>query len=250
MIQSVVMVGDATDDDGSDGPEHLKHLSSGSSQLHGHNLGTVCGGVGDEDSPRNTLEDLRHQHHRERVGEVEDKDEGVQGHEAGDGRPAVSDFAGEGTSEEDAEQRTDGTDSLERRLPLGLDDPFTIIVDTVIFGESREGDETADEEDAVRLHDLEVVLAQVRVDGECVAHNSAGHDKGPERSHGVRSNGLEHTHVVLRILCLDSILLLGICRLVLGSVRLVFNIVGMLDLLAALGLYIDGVAHVGWCLPE
>lgn len=169
VVQSVVVVGDGTHDDGSDGPEHLKHLSSRGSQLHGHNLGTVGWGVGDEDSPRETLENLGHQHHGEGVGKVEDKDESVQGHETADGRPAVSDAAGERTSEEDAEQRTDRTDGLEGRLPLGLDDPFVIGIvgdrDAVILGEPRQGDETANEEDTVGLHDLEAMSAQAGMDG-------------------------------------------------------------------------------------
>lgn len=84
-----------------------------------------------------------------------------------------------------------------------------------------------------------------------MAYNGAGHGKGPKRSHGVSSNGLEHTHVVLQVLCLDGIPPLGIDRLLLGSKCLVLDIVGMLNLVAALGrLCIGGVAHVGWCLSQ
>ena len=54
------------------------------------------------------------------------------------------------------------------------------------------------------------------------AYNSEGHDKRPEGSHRIRSNGLQHGHVVLRVLCLDCI------RLVIGDVRFLVKVVGMI----------------------
>lgn len=49
---------------------------------------------------------------------------------------------------------------------------------------------------------------------------------------------------MLRILCLDGI------RLVIGDVRLVVKIKGMFYLdVTPLNFWVNGVAHVGWCLP-
>jgi hypothetical protein len=89
--------------------------------------------------------------------------------------------------------------------------------------------------------------------GGKAAYNREGHDKCPKGSHRVGSNGLHHSHVVLRVLCLDCI------RLVIGDFRFLIEIVGMfdwgdvssgLDLCGvAIDFRIDRVTHVGWCLP-
>lgn len=133
------MIGDATYDDGTNGPEHLQHLSGRSSQLDGCDLAAVCWGIGDEDAPWDTLEELCHEHDRKRVGEVENKDEAVQEHEAGYGRPTVSDSAGKGASQEDTDDCTKRPSHLERRLPAGRDDHLLLLgaVYTVVVREPR-----------------------------------------------------------------------------------------------------------------
>lgn len=205
----VVVVSDTSDNDGSNGPEHLQHLGSGSSQLNGCNLTAVGRCVGNEDSPWKTLEKLGDEHDGERVGKVEDEDEGVQGHQSGNGRPAVSNAAGKGTSQTHADNGTKGTTHLEGRLPASHNDPLVVdrAVDTVLLGEGGEGNKVSHQEDTVRLHDLEAVLAGILQEGggkREVTDNGAGHDKGPQSSHGVGGDGLGHAHVVLSILGLDG----------------------------------------------
>jgi len=61
----------------------------------------------------------------------------------------------------------------------------------------------------------------VRWKGEKAAYNSEGHDKCPKGSHRVCSNGVQHPHVVLGVLCLNCI------RLVIGDARFFVKVVGM-----------------------
>lgn len=107
------MIGDATDNDGADGPKHLQHLCRGSSQSQWHYLAAVGGCICNEDAPRNALEKLGQQQHSQRVTEIEDEDEGVQGHQTANSRPSVSNPAGDGTSQEDADECTDGSTALK-----------------------------------------------------------------------------------------------------------------------------------------
>lgn len=65
--------------------------------------------------------ELRNKLHR--LGIVKREDEDVQEHEACHGRVTVSDTAREGASDEDADERTELSRHLKRRLPLGHDDP-------------------------------------------------------------------------------------------------------------------------------
>lgn len=155
------MVGDGTDDDTANCPKHLQHLGSRGSQFYRHDLTTVCRRVGNEDSPWDALEKLGHKHDWKRFGKVKREDEDVQEHEASQGSVTVSDTASEGTSEEDTDKRTELPRHLKRRLPLGLDDPLAVMQYTEIFLELREGDEVADEEDIVGLHNLKVELAAI-----------------------------------------------------------------------------------------
>lgn len=157
ILLGVVDVGHSTHDDGSDGPEHLEHLGRRRTQRDGDDLTAVGRRIGDENTPRDTLEQLGSQHDSERVAEVEDENGAVQGHEGRDGGPTISDPARERASEEDTDKRTKRPAHLEGRLPLGLDDHFTVLSvgDTVSVGEGGQGDEVANQEDAVRLHDLE-----------------------------------------------------------------------------------------------
>jgi hypothetical protein len=53
------------------------------------------------------------------------------------------------------------------------------------------------------------------------AYNREGHDKRPKGSHRVLSNGLQHPHFVLRVLCFDCI------RLVIGDFRFLVKVVDM-----------------------
>lgn len=150
------MVGNTTDNDRANSPEHLQHLGSRSSQSHGHNLGAVGGCVGDKDTPRDTLQDLRSEEHAVAVTKVEDENEAVQGHQAADGRPSIPDPTGNGTRDEDTDEGTDGTTALECRLPRSLDDIFVLDValHTKVSGEAFGGDELSHQEDTVGFHNL------------------------------------------------------------------------------------------------
>lgn len=160
VILALVYVADATDNDGANGPEHLQHLSSRGSQLDGHDLAAVCRCVGDEDAPRHAFQKLADEHDGQRLGKVEDEDEGVQQHEAEDGGPAVSDAVGEGPGEADANDGTERAAHLERRLPRCDNLPVAIFIfDAVLLLESIHGDESAHEEDAVGLHNLTMVVS-------------------------------------------------------------------------------------------
>jgi hypothetical protein len=112
-IQTVVVVSDTLDDDGSNSPEHLQHLGGGSSERNGYDLTAVRRGVGDKDTPWDTFEELRDQHDRERVGEVEHKDETVQKHEVGDECPSVTNSAGQRASDNDTNDGTNWTAHLK-----------------------------------------------------------------------------------------------------------------------------------------
>lgn len=121
-IHYMVYVADGTNDDTPNGPKHLQHLGGRGSQLDGYDLATICRRVGNEDTPWNALENLGDEKDFHGLGKVEDKDEGVKEHEADQGRVTVSDAAGEGTSDEDADESTELPRHLKRRLPLGDDD--------------------------------------------------------------------------------------------------------------------------------
>jgi hypothetical protein len=158
VVNRLVDVADGLDDDGANGPEHLEHLSGRGTKPHGHNLRAVGRGVGNEDTPRHTFEKLSSQEDGQGLSEVEDEDEAVEQHQAGDGGPAVADGGGQRTSEEAADEGTNGTGGLESGLPGVLDDPFLLAVvhgqDTVVLCEAREGNEVTHQEHAVGLHDL------------------------------------------------------------------------------------------------
>lgn len=154
----VVTVGDGTNDDATDSPEHLQHLSGRGSESERYNLAAVGGCICDEDSPWNTLKDLSGEHDGKRVGEVEDEDEGVQEHKSSQRSVAVTDAAGKRTSDKDTNESTKLSRNLECRLPLCCDDPDCLSVDNSVdaefLDESRKSDEVTHEEDIVRFHDL------------------------------------------------------------------------------------------------
>ena len=116
------MVSDATNNYTTNRPEHLQHLSRRGSQLYRYDLAAICRRVGNENAPGQALEKLSHEYNWKRSCEVKYKDEDVQEHEAGQGRVTVSDAAGQGASEKDADERTELPRHLKRRLPLGHDD--------------------------------------------------------------------------------------------------------------------------------
>jgi len=154
----VIMVGDGTNDNTANGPEHLQHLGSRGSQLDGYDLAAVCRCVGDEDTPWQALEQLGHEDKGKRVGKVKDEDEEVQKHQAGQGCPTVSNSVGKGACDTDANQRTELPRYLKRRLPFGLDDKFAGggVPYSVFICECRQGDEIPNEEHIVGLHDLRI----------------------------------------------------------------------------------------------
>lgn len=107
------MVCDTTDNDGTDSPEHLQHLSCWCSQPQWHDLGTVGRRVGNENAPWDAFQDLGHKEYRIAVGEIEDEDEAVQEHEAADGRPTITDPTGDGASNKDTNEGADRATALE-----------------------------------------------------------------------------------------------------------------------------------------
>lgn len=271
VIELLVVVANATDDDGADSPEHLQHLCRGGTQPHGDNLTAVGWRVGNEDTPRNSLEKLGKQHDGERVGKVEDEDEAVQKHEAGNGSPAISDAAGEGSSKEATNHGTDWATDLECRLPLGYDNVISSrrIQDTVIVGECGQGKEVAHEEDAEGLHDLEstglacaITMKEkkdaeksiglkrtgMRMRNKLATHNGEGHDKGPKGSQGISADSLQHSHVCLSIFCLDGTRPLG-GDLLAAIMRGVVD-VGDTLLDAGVGLVLGRRTHVAVCTSQ
>lgn len=163
LVKVVVVEGNSTDDNSTNSPEHLQHLSSRSTKLKGHNLGTVSRRVGDENTPWDTLKELSDQHESEGVSEVEDEDEGVEEHETTNSGPSVSDSAGDRTSDGDTDNGTQRTTNLKSGLPASLDNVFILFCtpDTVSVGESGKGDEVTNQEDTVRLHDLHIISLRI-----------------------------------------------------------------------------------------
>lgn len=171
---------------------------------------------------------MRDKHDGQRLGKVEDEDEGIEGHEAADGRPAVANATGDGTSDQDANEGADRAAHLESALPVVADDGFALVVEdgTVVLREGRERDEVAHEEDTVCLH-----------------NDGARHDEGPGGSHGIRLDGLDDAHVDFGTLSLHG------AGLVVARLGVDVD-VDMADLLLDLGhgarrLGLDVVAHDG-----
>lgn len=116
---SVVSVGDGTDDDTADRPEHLQDLSGRGTQAHRDNLTAIRRRVGDEDAPGYAFKELASEEEWERVGKEWNKDGRIHEHEANQSRPTVSNTASEWTCKENANERTKLPGHLKRRLPLG-----------------------------------------------------------------------------------------------------------------------------------
>lgn len=152
----VITVCDCSNDDTANRPKHLQHLRSRGAQPQRDNLAAVCRRIGNEDTPWQTLQKLSYEDNWERIAKVEYEDEGIQEHEASQGRITVSNAAGEGTSEEDANQRTELARHLQRGLPFSLNDHLVgfAIVYAVPIRECRQADKIVDKEDIVRFHDL------------------------------------------------------------------------------------------------
>lgn len=114
VVHGLVVIGDAANNDGADGPKHLQHLRSGSSQPQWHNFTAVGGCICDEDTPRDAFEKLGQQQYSQGVSEIEDKDKTIQEHKPSNGGPSVSDPAGNGTCEEDADESANWSTALKR----------------------------------------------------------------------------------------------------------------------------------------
>ena len=110
----LVVVSDTADNDRPNRPEHLQHLCRWSSQSHRHDFGAVGGCIGDKNAPGDAFEDLGREKHPLAVAEVEDEDEAVQEHEAANGRPSISNIAGNGTCDKHPDEGTDWPATLER----------------------------------------------------------------------------------------------------------------------------------------
>ena len=236
------MVGYATNDHTANGPEHLQHLSAGGTQLNRYNLTAVGRGVGNEDTPWDTLQDLRGEHDFQRFGEVHDEDEGVQQHKTRECCPAVANATGERTSEEYSNQGTKLARHLQCLLPLGLDDPLSIgphigVKYTESLLEIGQSYEVTHQEHVVGLHNLEE--SDLQCGGVGQTYNGAGHDKSPEGSHWVGSDSLEDCHVVFRILSLNGV------GLEVGHGGLLVVHIVMADLMLNLGLevLVGGSCH-------
>ena len=138
MFDWVVNVGNGTNDDTANCPEHLKHLGSVGSQLNRHDLTAVCRSVCNEDTPWQTLEKLGYKDNRHRFGEIECENEDVQEHEAAYGCPTISDPAGKWTGKEHTNQGSELPGHLESRLPLCNDDEAAVgLLYAVLFLERR-----------------------------------------------------------------------------------------------------------------
>lgn len=161
----VVEVCNTSYNNGTKSPEHLQHLSRGSSQLNWSDLTAIRWCVGNEDSPWKTLQKLRYEENRKGVAEVEHEDETVQSHQANNSSPAVSESGSDGASDEDTHQCTKRSTRLECRLPTSIDNPFTLafigglVPESIFLGKRGQGDEVAHEKDTVCLQDLKMGLA-------------------------------------------------------------------------------------------
>lgn len=153
------MISDAIHNDSSNGPEHLQHLRRRSSQPERHDLATVCWCICNEDAPRYAFEKLRRQHDSQRVCKIEDQDEAVQKHEAGDGCPPVSNLAGDGAGEEDADKGANWPSHLQRRLPRGRDEFLASfgVFNAVFVRERRKSNKVSDQKNTVGFQDLDPV---------------------------------------------------------------------------------------------
>jgi hypothetical protein len=160
----VVAVCHSTNNDRSNGPKHLQHLRCRGSKLNRYNLTAVGGSVGNEDSPGQAFQKLGDEHDRQRVGEVHGEDENVQEHETGQGGPAVSNAAGQRTSDENADKCSQLSRDLQCRLPLCLNEHLACrrIDHTEILCKRRQGDEVANKEHVVGLHDLKELAKSIR----------------------------------------------------------------------------------------
>ena len=63
VVAAVVVVGNATNNDTANSPEHLQHLGSRSTQSQRHDFRAIGGGIRNEDTPWHALENLGCEHH-------------------------------------------------------------------------------------------------------------------------------------------------------------------------------------------
>ena len=105
----LVVVCDTADNDRTNSPEHLQHLRGWGSEAQRDDLAAVGWCVGDENTPRDSLQKLSSEENRERVGKVGDEDHGVEEHEAEQRRQAIANATGYWTGEEDAKEGSELT---------------------------------------------------------------------------------------------------------------------------------------------
>lgn len=67
------------------------------------------------------------------------------------------------------------------------------------------------------------------------AYNCEGHDKRPKGGHGIRSNGLEHRHIMLCILCFNGI------RLIIGDLCILIELIVRLLIERMVHLFVNFV---------
>lgn len=153
IVTALVRIGHSADNDTANSPEHLQHLRAWRTKLDRDDLTAVRRCVCDEDTPWDTLENLRCKDDTERVGEVKDEDEGVQEHETEDGGPSVSDSARDRSSDEDSDEGTQLSRAGQRRCPFWRDVVSSVWQQgTVVPLEDCQCQEVVGQEDVVRLH--------------------------------------------------------------------------------------------------
>lgn len=153
IIAALVRVGHGADDDTANSPEHLQHLRAGRTKLDWDDLTAVGRCIGDEDTPRNTLENLCCEDDTQGVGEVEDEDEGVEEHQTEDGGPSISNSARDWPSDEDSDESAQLSRARQGRCPSWWDVVSSVWQQgTIVPLKHRQGEEVVGQEDVVRLH--------------------------------------------------------------------------------------------------
>src|SRR4051812_14675131 len=109
----LVVVSDTADNDGPNSPEHLQHLRRRSSQSQWHDFGTVGGCIGDKNAPRDAFQDLGREKNPLAVAEKENEVEGIQENETPNGCPSISNPTGNGPCDEDTDEGTNWSATLE-----------------------------------------------------------------------------------------------------------------------------------------
>ena len=175
IVSLVVAVGGGGDNDSSDRPTHLQSSRTGTSKGERNNLGSVGGGVRNEQTPRDTFQRLSDRKDGEVIGlsgcgqaissimgpgysscthKERNENRGVHQNEAQDGGPAVAETVGDGSGQEDTDKSTTLTSLEEGTLPSRWDDPIYANRYTERPLKSLKCDEVTAQKHVERLHDL------------------------------------------------------------------------------------------------